>query len=69
MFEQFIGHPERRSPHGIHKKVKLFFHAMKAYRGNRGTAPFILHISTRGRRVVKIIVRPLYSPEELNIRY
>jgi hypothetical protein len=41
-------------------KVKFFhIHAMKAYRGSRSTAPLILNLDTRSRRVVSFIPQPL----------
>jgi len=35
-------------------------HAMKPYRGSRGTAPVILNHGARWRLVVNIMPRPLY---------
>jgi hypothetical protein len=44
------------------KQEVITFHHMKAYRGNRGTAPLILNISTRWP-VVNFTRRPFYPRE------
>jgi hypothetical protein len=49
-------------------KRKVFpIHAMKTYRGNRGTTPLILNSGTRKRQVVDFMPRPLY-PREWQVR-
>jgi hypothetical protein len=47
----------------VHLKCKaVSAHAMKAYSGSRGTAPFISNLSVRQKWVVKFTSRPHYSP-------
>jgi hypothetical protein len=49
----------------LNKKDKVFpVHAMKTYRGRRGTAPLVLNIGTRWRWVVNFMPRPHYPCKE-----
>jgi hypothetical protein len=48
------------------KKVVLVY-ATKTYRRNRVTAPLILHLDTRWRRMVNFKARPLYPPERTKV--
>jgi len=53
--------------HRLHRYFFFLFYTMKTCRVSRGTAPLILNLSTRRRRVVSFTPWPLYLRESIPV--